>query len=937
MKNQISRSVFRLLGLLAAGAFCLSAAAHASPEKAARFYEDALGRYERNDMAGAVIQLKNALQQDKRMLAAHLLLGKALLANGDLKGAEAAFEEALGQGVSRGEVAVPLARIYLALGHPEAVIERIPASGLPAALQVEVLTLRATAYFEAGNARLAARSLEEARALDPRSPVPLIAEVPMLLAGNQSERARAVAARTIELAPENAYAWNMQASVLHALLDVRGALDAYDRALKLEPRHVDARVARAALYVDLKREAEAGRDLDYLAGAAPGEPRAAYLRAVLASQTGDTAAIAAALGDVVKQVDALPPQWLVRREQLLMAGALAHHGLGNREKAREYLDMIVARNGGNIGARKLLATIYVETRDYSRALSQLEALQKVAPDDPQVLFLLGSVHMAQRRYLQASELLEKAAARTGSSEMNRALAFSQLGLGRIEVGQGSLEKAFAADPADTRAGTALAMLYMRKGDTQKAVATAEAMSRRDPANLTALDFLGSVKGRSGDRSGARAAYTQALTKDPAFRPAALNLARLDSGEGRFDDARRRLSEMLAKQRDDSVLLFELGLLEQRAGRGDEAIRHLRKANEVQRSDPRPGVALVDLHLARREIEQAQSVARELSSRYPGVLPVQLTLGRSFLAAGDSAGARSVLQGATRLAEYDAGMQVAIGHLQLAAGHPDGALYNAQKALQGLPDDPGALALLVEAETRRGDAAKADAALKTLRARHPERVETALTGAHLAMARGQYAAAVAAYRNALAKEKSTANALHLASAHLAAGEARQAALFLEEWTRSRPDDRAALKALAETQFRAGQLEAAKKSYGQALALEPDDAAMLNNYASLLLQLADPAARTHAERALQLAPNNAAYADTLGWILVQQQQLDAGLRYLREARLRNPESGEIRFHLAFALEKSGRTAEARDELRAALDGPGRVEGSAAVLRLKKALGL
>ena len=125
----------------------IGAGALAAPApKAARLYEDALLRYEKEDLPGAIIQLKNALQQDSKMLAAHLLLGKALLKNGDLKGAEAAFEEALKQGVNRGEVALPLGRIYLALGRPEHVIERIPASGLPPALQVDVLTMRGTAY-----------------------------------------------------------------------------------------------------------------------------------------------------------------------------------------------------------------------------------------------------------------------------------------------------------------------------------------------------------------------------------------------------------------------------------------------------------------------------------------------------------------------------------------------------------------------------------------------------------------------------------------------------------------------------------------------------------------------------------------------------------------------------------------------------------------------
>lgn len=917
--------------------FALLAPASATPEKAARFYEDALGKFEKNDMPGAVIQLKNALQQDQKMLAAHLLLGKALLRNGDLKGAEAAFEEALRQGVNRGEVALQLGQVYLALGRPEAVIERIAATGLPPALQVEVLTMRGNAYVEAGNTHLATQSFEEARALDPKSALPLIAEIPMLLGAGQRDRAKEKAGKALELAPESANAWNMKASVLHASFEMADALAAYDRALTLAPRHVDARVARAALLIDLKREADARKDLDFLRTSASDDPRAAYLRAVLAAQQGDASAISVALAEVTKIIDALPQPWLARREQLLMTGALAHHGLGNHQKAREYLDIIISRNSRNLGAKKLLASIYVDTRDFGRALSLLEALQKVAPDDPQVMFLLGSVHLSQRRYLLATDLLEKAAARTGSAEMNRTLAFSQLGLGNNELGLASLEKAFAANPADIQAGTALAMLYMRLGKAPKALQTAETMVKRDPANLTALNFLGSVKGASGDKAGARAAYTQVLSKNAEFRPSFLSLVRLDINEKRFDEARRRLDDMLGKRHDDPDALFEYGLLEQRAGRTGEAIRHLQKASEVQRQDVRPALALIDLYLSQRQGDQALNAAKTLASKTPDNLTVQLALARTYLSVGDHASARSVLGGATRLAEYDAGIQVAIARLQLAAINPDGAAYSVQKALQGRPDDPAALALMVEIEARRGDAAKADAALKFLAAKHPNRVETALASANLAMSRAQYASAIAAYRTALSRQESTVSALALARAHLAAGEAGKAASFLESWVNARPNDLAAQKALAEAQFRAGQLPAARQSYRRVIAVEPDDASLLNNYANLLLQLNDPAAQEQAEKALKLSPNNPYFADTLGWILIQKGQLETGLRYLREARLRSPENGEIRFHLAYALAKHGRKTEAREELTAALAGPGRIVSSEAVSQLKKELGL
>lgn len=913
-----------------------SITANATPEKAASYYEDALRKYENNELPAAVIQLKNSIQQDQKMLAAHLLLGKALLKNGDLKGAEAAFEEALKQGVSRAEIALPLGQVYLALGRPEAVIEKISASGLPPALQVEVLTMLGNAYLESGKSSLAVQSFENAKAIDPKSPLPLIAEVPMMLAAGRLDQAREKANKAVELAPNNASAWNMKASVLHASFDANGALAAYDKALLLSPKHVDARIARAALLIDLKRNADVQKDLDYLKTIADDEPRAAYLRAVLASQRGDANATNAALKEVTRTIDTLPPAWLARREQLLMAAALAHYGLGSHEKAREYLDILIARSPSNLGAKKLLASIFVDAKDYGRAQTLLESLQRATPDDPQVMFLLGTVNLAQRRYAQATNLLEKAAARTGSADMNRSLGLSQLGLGQAEKGLTSLEKAFSANPGDFRAGMALATLYMRQAKKDKAMKTAEAMVKYDPTNLTTLNFLGTIKGASGDKAGARAIYLQVLAKDAFFAPSVLNLVRLDISEKHFDEARRRLDALLKKDSNDYQVLFEYGLLEQRAERPAEAIRHLTKAGDVQRTDPSPTLLLIDLYLSQRQGEEALKVAKALVSKFSTSLKVQQALARTYLVTGDVVNARNVLTTATRLAEFDPRAQISIARMQMAAANPDGAAYSVSKALQGNPDDVVALALAVQVEARRGDSGKADAALRILTSKHPNAVETIRAGAELAMTRGQYQAAVASYRKLLAREENGANALALVDAQTRAGESGKASAFLEAWVKTHPGDQRAQKALADILFSTGQLPAAKQAYQKLLAANPDDAVSLNNFANLLLQLNDPSAQQVAEKAISLSPNHPAYADTLGWILVNKGQVEAGLRYLREARLRSPENGDIRFHLAYALAKAGRRDEAKEELRAAIASSGEFKGTSLFGQLRRELG-
>jgi len=915
----------------------LTSLANATPDKAAKYYEDAQQRYEKGDLPGATIQLKNTIQQDPKMLAAQLLLGKVLLKSGELKGAEAAFEEALAQGVSRSEVIVPLGQIYLMLGELKKLLDNVTVAGMPAPLHAEILTLRGAAYGLSGSTVLAAKSFADARSADPRSAVPLMAEAPMLLKLKESDKAKATAAKAVELAPGNAMAWYTQGVVLQSLQDARGALAAQEHALSIDPKYIDARIARASLLITLEREKDAAQDLTYLANTELLDPRASYLRGLLAARQGDQAAAKNGYAEAADMIDALPASLLAINDPIVMTGALAHRALGNNEKAKAYLESLLSRNSKNATAQVLLATMLLDAKDNTAALPLLEAAQRTSPDDPQILFLLGRLRLERKQYLQASQLFEKASALNGGPSVLRELGASQMALGQGQVAIANLEKAYADNPADLKAAVQLALAYAGQGQNAKALRAAEAIVKRDPDNLTMLNFLGNVRGRTGDKSGARAAFVQVLAKSPSFQPAAVNLSWLDIEERRFGEARTRLAQMLTTSKDNPDLLFQLGVLEVRANNPAEALRQLARANDLRRTDPRPGLAMVELLINQGQVDKALDTARSLVNNVPGSLAAQLALGRTYLAAGDRNAARLTFKDATRLAEYDAAKQVQIGRLQLMAGSPEDAAYNVQKALQAKPDDKEALVLQVEVDFRSGNTARVDAGLKALSSKYPGSVSTLITTAHVAMARGQFPAALTGYRAVMDKEPSTDNAILVVRAYIAAGQSDKALAFMETWAKKQPGDPIALKALAQVQIQAGKLEDARQNFKKILATGPEDSSTLASYAQVLQQLNDPSAVTMAEKALKLSSGNPEFADVLGWILVQRGKTEESLRHLRDARLRQPSSGEIRFHLAYALAKAGHKAEAKEEMSAALKAPVKVRNSPAVTQLMAELGL
>ena len=88
--------------------------------------------------------------------------------------------------------------------------------------------------------------------------------------------------------------------------------------------------------------------------------------------------------------------------------------------------------------------------------------------------------------------------------------------------------------------------------------------------------------------------------------------------------------------------------------------------------------------------------------------------------------------------------------------------------------------------------------------------------------------------------------------------------------------------------------------------------LNNLAWIYQQEKDPRALEYAEKANQLAPDNPATLDTLGWILIEQGNTSRGLPLLQKANSLAPDAPDIHYHLILGLVKAGDKAKARKEL-------------------------
>nr|WP_315205779.1 XrtA/PEP-CTERM system TPR-repeat protein PrsT [uncultured Albidiferax sp.] len=923
-----------LLALLCAATLTSHAV---SDSKASRFYEDALSRFEKRDMPGAIIQLKNALQIDKNMLPVQVLLGKALLANGEAATAEVALLEALRLGVNRAEVVVPLAQAFIGQGKQKLVLEQGQFSpvGLPPGTQVQVLLLRAAASADLGDVRAALKSIEDARAVDNRAPEAWLAEVPVRIRVGQFAEAQVAIDRAQSLAPSSAEVRYQKGALLHVQGKLAAAVAAYDAALQSDPNHTESRVARAGIAIDLGKNADAAKDVAELQRLSPREPRAAYLKALLAERSGNTAAVRSALLEVTGLLDPVPPSFIQYRPQLLMLNGLSHFGLGEREKAKPYLESF-QRVQGNSPVSKLLAQIYMSEGNFSSATELLDTYIKAQPGDGQAITLLASANMAQGRHAKATTLMQEALTTKDTPEFRTALGLSLVGGGKSGDAIVQLETAFK-DPSQIQAGAALVGLYLRDSQAAKAAAVAEKLVQLQPNNAGYYTLLGMAHAQGGKLPAAKTAFERAIAIDATLMAPVVNLARVDIAAKAFDSAQTRLAAILKADAKNIDAMYEMANLSDRRGQPAETLRWLQKASDIAGPrELRPDTSLVELHLRNRAPALALDAAKRLLAKGADNLPSLLVYGRAQLANGDVEGAKSTFSGATRFADSDAPQQTQIAILQMAVNNPAGAAYSLEKALASQPNFLPALALMADVELRRNDPPKAEQRARQVLALAPKRaIGNSLLG-DVAMARGQTAVAIDAYRRAHQAEPSTDTLLRLFRAQFNQDGGKPALQLAEQWAKTRPQDVQVRKALGDGYARIGNFAAARSHYESLLKTAPEDADVLNNLANVLLRLKDPGAIAMAEKALVKDPANANAIDTLGWALFQTgqtTQIDRALQLLRDARLREPGNPAVRYHLATVLAQLGRKTEARDEAEAALKtGRGFEEQAAAESLLK-----
>lgn len=906
-------------GLFLASALGLPATVIADENLAGKYYEDALVAYQKQDLDSAIIELRNALQQNPNYVAAHILLGELFLQKKSLSEAEVHLNLANQLGADKALTVKALAQLYLYQLKYNPLLNEIQPSQFNRQLQPDLHVFRGHAYLQLGQISEALNEYDMAAQIDPARVDAVIGRANALLRRNDLPGATQAVEKAMAMQPDNAGNWYVNGTIKHVQGDLENAIKDYAKAIELLPDYQDARIARAGVLMDLHQDQQATEDLAYLREHYPFDPKAAYLHAVLLARNGQKEASIKELEAAADIIVAVKPEYLTQHSQTLMLSGLINYSLQRFDLAAEYLRQYVKNYPGQPGPYKLLASILLNKNEPEAVIDLLRPVVASHPNDHRLLFLLGTAYMNVGKHDQANALLEKASAGEGGGDSMHA----EIGLNRLSMGQETLaiqelETAIRKNPGNTQAGIPLVAIYIRNGEGQKALQVAQGLHDKSSKNLTLLNLLGTAQVASQNLKQARRSFEKAIELDPAFVTAHINLSKLDVGEKKTDQAKQRLIKLNKQFPDNIAVLIELSTVDQARGDNGGADQWLDKARILDPKSMPVLLAQMDLKIKTGRALEALAIgeAAELIDREnPQLLQ---SLARAYLASDNREKALSVYRRMADQARLNVKKLYTVARYQIQAGAYPDAIKTLKKALVADEKHIPSQIALTEMELYHGKPVFAISRANNLLKEYPQRGFPHRLLGDIAMQDKNYNLAAERYQTAFGLEPDTALLMKLYQSLKQTGQNDKAFDLLAQWTKKHPKDLVPIAALAEEQLQQGKLKEAQKHYEFLLSQYPNEARFLNNLAYIYFNTGNSKALSYAEKAQQLAPEQPSSNDTLGWILVNAGKPEQGLHYLRNAHSRMSQNPEIRYHIAVALDKLGRKEEAKQELEQALNG-------------------
>jgi len=660
--------------------------------------------------------------------------------------------------------------------------------------------------------------------------------------------------------------------------DLANAEVALNHALSLDPKCIQAHIGLAQVSLTKKDNARAGEELKAAADLCPVRSRERLTYAEFKMQTGNTEETKSYLQDLTKQARDFIGAWILLARvaqsdkkydevaallqnvfsrdpdniEARVIHAQALLGKGDIKQGTAILERAEKSFENNPLIKYQLALAYVQGRNASQAIDELEQAIKIAPKYVEAIVLLAQVRLRAGDPQSAIAPLEAALRlRPDVIQVRMLLADAYLAVGRSEEAASLIREHIKQTPQDSQSYLVLGMILKKQKKNDESREAFEKALKLSPENVVAIDQLADldleagafsavhqradallqkepksapayfIHGRSyvieKNFAAAEAALRKAIELDPNLAAAYNLLVAIYVEANKLPDALKELETVLGKNPQYSPALLTSGIIYERMGdfaklnNLDRAGELARKAHELAPAEPSVQDTLGWVLYRQGKYQEAADLLEQSASKSPGNGEIQFHLGMANYMMGRLDEARAALEKAVAASGDFPGQDEAKSRLALLSQGGDLSIPDLEKSVKDKSNDPVALMRLGAAYAKAGTADKAAQAYEKALQANPKLLEAVLSLAQLNAGPLKNNAKALQYAKR-ARELAPADAHVTATAgHIAyqAGNFPWAYSLLQESSRGLPDDLAVTRDFAWTAYSTGKTNEAQE--------------------------------------------------------------------------------------------------------------------------------
>ncbi|MCA0911858.1 tetratricopeptide repeat protein [Marinobacter nauticus] len=850
----------------------------------ARFFQ------RQGELRASTLEARSAIELQPDQPAPYFVILENLLKAGDSENAERQLDQLIAAMAETGTEFSPANQNRASLiraeanfyqGEFQAALEALESASFnDRQQQLKAKVLEGKIHHASGELDKARIALEEAHAIDPNAPSPLIGLSRLAFTTGDQANVTSLTTEAESLDPNDPEIWLWKAQLAQAEEDWETAEQAYIKALE-DIGQFDVMTRQkyetiSALISALRAQGKSSEAFVYeeiLAKSGPGMVRSNLIAAQEAYNRGDINEAARHLEELLRQAPA-------HEQSTLMLGMIRFRQ-GRMDEAEKLLAPIVESTSSE-EASQLLAATRIQLRDPQGAKAILDKIDN-SEGNPSTTALAGIAALASGDLETGEALIEQSLQKNPENhELRLRYARYLTEINDFDRAISNSQKVINAAPENEKARMVLIQAYVRSGNLSEAIAAAEQWIKQAPPSMGAILTRGQLAIEGGSPSDASDYFKRAQEAFPESSAPLVARGNLSLSRGEADVARKHFREALKLDEENRQALAGFSRVSPR----DDTINLMNQLVEKNPETIGPKLILLEAALMDGQSVRADELSSQLLERTEENVPAQAepaviniySAVASRLRDDDLKKAEEILNRARALFPQSERITLQAADLAFRSGQPNEARELVQEAKQSFPES--ASPYLIEAA-------------------HYER-------------QNQYQEAAELYELAQSKTDTPNVRVAQIKALQNAGLKERAVTAADSAVEAYPQNPSVLTIAAMLYQGEDQEHKAQSTYESVLEIVPNNIVALNNLAWLYHQNSDERALELAKRAYQLQPENAAIADTYGWILFKAGNVEESLPILETAHQLQPNSQEIAMHLAEAYKASGRTAEAKSLL-------------------------